>query len=221
MLREPVTVAEILRLFIASLAADSKRQLRRFLDLQINLLVHLLVPRKTARTTIEQNQSLILIILCLLGTKYPFNSIQASPRTRITAGFFMGLVSNSVQADLMVSGQRCCLLIRPGEKIEPEFLTYHLSTPSNQSWIVRQAVGATMPNINTSILSKVPLNVPNKKAQQKIAVVLSTLDAKIDCNNRINTELEAMAKTCDRHLRSQSVDSNQKQQQRIYVSFAL
>jgi len=31
--------------------------------------------------------------------------------------------------------------------------------------------------------------------QQNIAAVLSALDAKIDCNNRINAELEAMAKT--------------------------
>jgi type I restriction enzyme, S subunit len=88
-----------------------------------------------------------------------------------------------------------CLLVRPGEKIDSEFLTYHLSTPSNQNWIVRHAVGATMPNLNTAILSDVPLRVPNKIIQRKIAAILSTLDAKIDCNNRINAELEAMAKT--------------------------
>ncbi|WP_085654561.1 MULTISPECIES: restriction endonuclease subunit S [unclassified Pseudomonas] len=88
-----------------------------------------------------------------------------------------------------------CLLVRPGKMIDPEFLTYHLSTPSNQSWIVNQAVGATMPNLNTAILANVPLNVPSQGTQKKIAAVLSTLDAKIDCNNRINVELEAMAKT--------------------------
>ena len=89
-----------------------------------------------------------------------------------------------------------CLLIRPGDAIDPEFLTYHLSTPSNQSWIVKQAVGATMPSLNTAILSKIPLNLPpNKETQKKVATVLSALDAKIDCNNRINAELEAMAKT--------------------------
>jgi type I restriction enzyme S subunit len=88
-----------------------------------------------------------------------------------------------------------CLLVRPGKKIDSEFLTYHLSTPSNQGWIVKQAVGATMPNLNTTILSEVPLRVPGKTTQQKIAAVLSALDAKIECNNRINAELEAMAKT--------------------------
>ena len=88
-----------------------------------------------------------------------------------------------------------CLLVRPGNSIDPEFLTYHLSTPTNQNWIVKQAVGATMPNLNTSILSEVPLNVPqHKQTQQKIAAALSALDAKIDCNNRINLELEAMTR---------------------------
>ena len=88
-----------------------------------------------------------------------------------------------------------CLLVRPGKKIDAEFLTYHLSTPSNQGWIVKQAVGATMPNLNTAILFNVPLNVPDRNTQQKIAAVLSALDAKIDCNTRMNAELEAMAKT--------------------------
>ncbi|MBP6484353.1 MAG: restriction endonuclease subunit S [Rhodoferax sp.] len=89
-----------------------------------------------------------------------------------------------------------CLLVRPGNAIDPAFLTYHLSTPTNQGWIVKQAVGATMPNLNTAILSAVPLSMPPlKETQKKIAAVLSALDAKIDCNNRINAELEAMAKT--------------------------
>ena len=60
-----------------------------------------------------------------------------------------------------------CLLVRPGKRIDAEFLTYHLSTPSNQGWIVKQAVGATMPNLNTAILSNVPLRVPDKTTQQK------------------------------------------------------
>ena len=88
-----------------------------------------------------------------------------------------------------------CLLVRAGKAIDPEFLTYHLSTPSNQGWIVNQAVGAHMPNLNTGILAKVPLRVPSMVEQKRIAAVLSTLDAKIDLNNRINAELEALAKT--------------------------
>jgi type I restriction enzyme S subunit len=43
-----------------------------------------------------------------------------------------------------------------------------------------------------NLLTRLPVN---SETQQKIAKVLSDLDAKIDLNNKINAELEAMAKT--------------------------
>lgn len=86
-----------------------------------------------------------------------------------------------------------CLLIRPGNKIDPRFLTYHLSSPKNQEWIIRHAVGATMPNLNTGILSDIPLRVPSRTLQCTIAHILGTLDDKIQLNRQMNTTLEAMA----------------------------
>ncbi|MDF9400613.1 restriction endonuclease subunit S [Vibrio sp. 1180_3] len=88
-----------------------------------------------------------------------------------------------------------CLLLRPGDKFDSRFLTHYLSTPTIQNWIVRQAVGATMPNLNTGILASIPFNGPKKEEQEKIADVLSVIEDKIELNNRINIELEAMAKT--------------------------
>ena len=44
-------------------------------------------------------------------------------------------------------------------------------------------------------MNKIELTIHDLKNQQKIATVLSTLDSKIELNNRINTELEAIAKT--------------------------
>ena len=44
-------------------------------------------------------------------------------------------------------------------------------------------------------MANIPLYLPPKKAQQKVASVLSSFDSKIELNNKINTELEAMAKT--------------------------
>ena len=48
----------------------------------------------------------------------------------------------------------------------------------------------TMPLLNDISIAKLDLS-----SQQKISSVLSALDSKIELNNRINTELEAMAKT--------------------------
>jgi type I restriction enzyme S subunit len=88
-----------------------------------------------------------------------------------------------------------CLLLRPGKKFDARFLTYYLSIPKIQSWIVSQAVGATMPNLNTGILSSIPFHGPEKLEQERVANVLSAIEGKIELNNRINAELEAMAKT--------------------------
>ena len=83
-----------------------------------------------------------------------------------------------------------CLLLRPGSNFDARFLTYYLSTSEIQKWIVSQAVGATMPNLNTGILSRLPFNGPEKLEQSKIADVLSVIENKIELNNQINTELE-------------------------------
>lgn len=88
-----------------------------------------------------------------------------------------------------------CLLLRPGKNFDARFLTYYLSIPKIQNWIVSQAVGATMPNLNTGILSSIPFHGPEKPEQERVANVLSAIEDKIELNNRINAELEAMAKT--------------------------
>lgn len=87
-----------------------------------------------------------------------------------------------------------CLLLRPGAKIDPAFLTYYLSTKTYQSWIVSQAVGATMPNLNTGILNRVSFCAPDKSVQERIAAVLTAIDDKIELNQRINEELEGVTK---------------------------
>ncbi|EAX8474833.1 restriction endonuclease subunit S [Salmonella enterica] len=55
--------------------------------------------------------------------------------------------------------------------------------------------GSIQDNINIDYLTGLKFKVPLKKYQDKIVAVLSMLDHKIDLNNRINAELEAMAKT--------------------------
>jgi type I restriction enzyme, S subunit len=61
--------------------------------------------------------------------------------------------------------------------------------------IQSSATGSIQDNINIEYLTSLKFKVPPKSNQDQIAGILSTLDAKIDCNNRINSELEAMAKT--------------------------
>lgn len=81
-----------------------------------------------------------------------------------------------------------CLRVRLGDNSthDPAFLSYVLGTDESREWIVRHAVGATMPNLNTSILSAVPLVVPAPMVQRAIAEVLGSLDDKIAANTKLS-----------------------------------
>ncbi len=57
-------------------------------------------------------------------------------------------------------------------------------------------IGSSQPLLTQSILNNIDINFPmDFQTQKSIAKVLSDIDAKIELNNRINRELEAMAKT--------------------------
>ncbi len=65
-----------------------------------------------------------------------------------------------------------CLRIDLGTGLlDPQFSTYYLSAPEIRSWLTRHAVGTTMPNLNTAILSAVPLAVPPPTEQVAIGCV--------------------------------------------------
>ena len=54
---------------------------------------------------------------------------------------------------------------------------------------------SAVPGLSRELAYLIEVKIPSICSQKKIAAVLSNLDAKIDCNNRINAALEAMAKT--------------------------
>jgi len=93
----------------------------------------------------------------------------------------------------MFSGR--CLRVRFNEKADPKFISYYFRQKYFKEMMLNISVGATMPSLNTSLMDNIPLFLPDKSSQHRIASVLSALDAKIALNNRINAELEAMAKT--------------------------
>jgi type I restriction enzyme S subunit len=88
-----------------------------------------------------------------------------------------------------------CLRVRLGDRgPDPRYASYYLGHPSVREWIVRHAHGATMPNLNTSILGACPFVVPPRAEQRAIAHILGTLDDKIELNRKQNETLEAMAR---------------------------
>jgi type I restriction enzyme S subunit len=88
-----------------------------------------------------------------------------------------------------------CLRVRLGDQgPDPRFATYYLGHPAVREWIVRHAHGATMPNLNTSILGACPFVVPPLDEQRTIAHILGTLDERIELNRCMSETLEAIAR---------------------------
>lgn len=87
-----------------------------------------------------------------------------------------------------------CLKVRLGSQTQAsaKFISYCLRLPETKDWLVRHAVGATMPNLNTSILSAVPILLPELPVQQSIANILGCLDERIDLLRETNATLEAI-----------------------------
>lgn len=88
-----------------------------------------------------------------------------------------------------------CLRIRFGDGVvDPRFASYFLSHPASRQWVVRHAVGATMPNLNTSILGALPFLCPSVDEQRAISSVLGALDDKIEQDRRTARVLERLAR---------------------------
>ena len=74
----------------------------------------------------------------------------------------------------------------------PKYIYYLMSCLGR----IRTSDKSAVPGVNRNELHEMAVPaIEDKNQQKKIGDILSALDAKIDCNNRINAELEAMAKT--------------------------
>ena len=88
-----------------------------------------------------------------------------------------------------------CLRVRPDHnRLDPRYLSYFFGMPAFREHIRAIAVGATMPSLNTSLLSEVAVVYPPLVEQRRIAEILGALDDKIELNRRMNETLEQMAR---------------------------
>ncbi len=94
--------------------------------------------------------------------------------------------------DNATTNQAICSIL-PNENISNFFLKYKFDTL--YKYLVGISSGSARDNLSQKTIQDLILDLPDLPTQQKIASVLSALDDKIELNNRINAELEAMAKT--------------------------
>ena len=109
----------------------------------------------------------------------------------------------------MFSGR--LLRVRAKENaVNSRFLSFYFCQESFKDTIRMIAVGATMPSINTEILSNVEILLPPLPEQRAIAGVLSSLDDKIDLLHRQNKTLEGMAAALWRKMFVEEADPGWK-----------
>ncbi|MCI6956356.1 MAG: restriction endonuclease subunit S [Clostridiales bacterium] len=85
-------------------------------------------------------------------------------------------------------GTGCLRVTIDKSKAIPKFVFYQLQKAETIGWVEKHAVGATMLNLNTSILSGVPIDMPSLAEQQTVVDVLSAYDDLIE-NNRKQIKL--------------------------------
>ncbi len=92
----------------------------------------------------------------------------------------------------MTTNQACCNVEVNSKKADYEYIYYYLKT---QYEVLRNLSSVVRKNLNTTDIKEFCIRLPETiEKQKKIAGVLSSIDKKIELNNKINAELEAMAK---------------------------
>ena len=106
---------------------------------------------------------------------------------------WVGRVSIYRSDENALLNQRTCK-IKKSEKFDNQFLYYYFRQWDNFYALASKATGsASQANISTNTIADTIIKLPPLHTQQKIAAILSSLDDKIELNNKINTNLEQQA----------------------------
>lgn len=97
---------------------------------------------------------------------------------------------------LMLTPQVTYYRVLDKEKLDNHFLKYYFDyKPFQETLGLWAGAGSTRAYLGITGQHNLSLRIPDIQCQKGIADVLSAIDKKIELNNRINAELEAMAKT--------------------------
>ena len=99
------------------------------------------------------------------------------------------------QADIDGGASSDVLVVRPNDVIDNNFLYYALTQDSFFEYVMKGSKGTKMPRGDKSQIMNFVIPDLEIDEQIKIGKLLKSIDQKIQINNQINQELEAMAKT--------------------------
>ena len=87
------------------------------------------------------------------------------------------------------------MVIRANKGVNPKYLYQILrnNTTINTLQMLAESRSGTFPQITFSELSNIEIDIPSEENQDLIVTILSSLDSKIETNNKLNEKLEEMA----------------------------
>ena len=100
------------------------------------------------------------------------------------------------------------MVLRAHEDVDPQYLYQILRSNDTltQLQMLAESRSGTFPQITYSELSNIMVSLPSQKAQKNIVSILSSLDRKIELNNKINADLEEMAQAIFKNWLSECSD---------------
>lgn len=127
---------------------------------------------------------------------YDRRNIRAVPRpndlilAREAPAGNVGIIREGMEVCL---GQRTVLIRPNAEKVSPLFLNYYLNAPKQRHALLSNSNGATVTHVNMPIIRNLPVELPPREAQERIADVLSAYDELIENSRRQIKLLEEAA----------------------------
>ncbi|WP_214803095.1 restriction endonuclease subunit S [Exiguobacterium sp. ERU656] len=108
------------------------------------------------------------------------------------------LVSDN-EENWLFSGRCLRVRVKNLDIVDPKYLSYYFANKKFKRYIRSIAVGATMPSINTKILSELQVEIPDINSQRKVAELFHSLDSKKWTNESIIKNLEQVSKSIFKH----------------------
>ena len=84
-------------------------------------------------------------------------------------------------------------ILKVGERIKSLWLYYYLNSPAGRNQLRNTRAGSSQPYISLGALRNLLIPEPPREVMESIVTILSSLDSKIELNNKINADLEEMA----------------------------
>ena len=89
-----------------------------------------------------------------------------------------------------------CFFVRASKPfIDNRFLALYFATDRLVKWLYSHGAGAIMPNLNNSVMQRMPVFYPDQERQTVIIETFATIDQKLSAAVRRQSELQDLFRT--------------------------